>query len=240
MIVHPIQSYSPLGKESCFIQHKGSSVDPRRQTAPHAHSINLDADNNFAFVADLGLDKILVYRFEKKNGILIPQDNSHISVPPASGPRHFTFHPSGRFAYANEEMTSQVTSFTYNSKTGKLTIIEHLSTLPKGFKGNNSTAQILTSPDGKFLYCSNRGHDSLAIYAIDQQTGKLTPKGHQSTRGKTPRNFQIDPTGNFLIAANQSSNSLVVFRIDRETGLLTQTDKQENVSRPVCVKFLQK
>jgi len=236
--VLPIQEGGRLGPSTAAIQHMGSSANPQRQEGPHAHSINLDRNNRFAFAADLGLDKILVYRFDTTKGTLVPNDPPAASVAPGSGPRHFAFHPNGRSAYVINEMNSTVTAFRYDPKAGVLKEVQTLSSLPAGFKGNNSTAEIQVHPSGKFLYGSNRGHHSIAIFAIDPETGRLTPVGHQSTEGKTPRNFGIDPTGTYLLAANQDSDRIVVFRIDPQTGQLTSTGHGVDVPMPVCVKMM--
>jgi len=233
----PIGKEGRLNKPASFIQHKGSSVNPARQKGPHAHSINVDPSNRFAVAADLGLDKVLIYRFDSSTGKLKPNDPAFAKVEPGGGPRHFAFHPTGRFGYTNNEITSSVTAFDFDAKAGKLTPLQTISTLPKPHKGN-STAEVQVHPSGKFLYCSNRGHDSIAMFRIDQKTGKLTAIGHESTQGRTPRNFGIDPAGKFLLAANQSTNNIVVFRIDGRSGKLKATGHSVKVPRPVCVKFL--
>ncbi|MGH7201919.1 MAG: lactonase family protein [Planctomycetaceae bacterium] len=234
--VLPIEADGRLKEASGFVQHEGSSVNPRRQSEPHAHSINLDSSGKRAFAADLGLDKILIYRFDAETGSLEPNDPAFAKLNPGDGPRHFAFHPSGRFAYTNGEMTSTVTAFAYDAETGALETLQTLSTLPEEVEGN-STAEVQVHPSGKFLYVSNRGHDSLAIFRIDESTGKLTAAGHQKTGGKTPRNFGIDPTGRYVVAANQATDNVVVFRVDTETGRLTPTGSEIKVPMPVCVKF---
>jgi 6-phosphogluconolactonase len=235
----PIQDDGSLKKASSAIQHEGSGADPRRQQGPHGHSINLDRANRFAFAADLGLDKVFVYKFDAKTGKLTPNDPPAAVVKPASGPRHFAIHPSGKFAYVINEMTLTVTAFAYDGDKGVLTTLQTISTLPEGAEGNNfSTAEVQVHPSGKFLYGSNRGHDTIAIFAIDPETGKLTPVGHESTQGKTPRNFAIDPTGQYLLAENQQSGTIVVFRIDGKTGKLTATGQTLEVPNPVCIKMM--
>ncbi len=235
----PIADDGRLDKPTSVIQHKGSSVNKSRQSAPHAHSINLDPAGRFAFAADLGLDKVLVYAFDSAKGTLTPHDPPSASVAPGAGPRHFAFHPSGRFAYVINEMASTVTAFAYDAQQGKLSELHTLSTLTSPVQGN-STAEVQVHPSGKFVYGSNRGHDSLAIFKVDPTSGRLTAAGHQSTGGKTPRNFGIDPTGNYILAANQGSNSVVVFRVNQETGALTATGATVKVGKPVCVKFLRR
>ncbi len=235
--VLPIRSDGKLAAATGFIQHSGASVEPR-QAGPHAHSINLSADNRLAFVADLGLDKILVYRFDAEHGTLTPNDPQATPVNPGGGPRHFAFHPSGKFAFTNNEISSSVTSFRYDGQKGLLTELQTITTLPKTFVDNNSTAQICVHPNGKFVYVSNRGHNSIAMFSFDESTGKLAPLGYESTRGQVPRNFNIDPTGRYLLAANEQSHNIVVFRIDPKTGILTATGTEIDVPSPVCIQFM--
>lgn len=233
----PIGEDGRLSPAASAIQHEGHGADRQRQQGPHAHSINLDAANRFAVAADLGLDKLFVYRFDPAKSTLTPNDPPFAPLPPGGGPRHFAFHPDGRHAFAILEMTSRVVPLRYDPDRGTFQAGDSLSTLPEGFRGGNSTAEVQVHPSGKFLYVSNRGHDSLAIFAIDPATGGLTAIGHQPTVGKTPRNFGIDPSGRFLLAANQDSGNVVVFRIDETTGLLTPTGHQARVPMPVCVKM---
>ena len=234
----PVAGDGRLGEATAFVQHEGKSVNPQRQEGPHAHSINVDRANRFVFAADLGLDKVLIYRLDAAKGTLAPNDPPAGVVPPGSGPRHFAFHPNGRYAYVINEISSTVTAFGFDSNSGALKPVQTLSTLPADYRGGGGTAEIQVHPSGKFLYGSNRGHDSIAIFGIDAGTGMLTPAGHQLTGGKTPRNFGIDPTGNFVLAANQNSDTIVVFRIDTKTGALAPTGHQVEVPSPVCVKFL--
>ncbi len=222
---------------SAFVQHEGSSVNKRRQNAPHAHSINLDPSNRFAYAADLGIDRVLVYRFDPASGLLDPTPADG-AVAPGAGPRHLAFHPSGRWAYVINELHSTVTAFERDAADGTLRELQTISTLPDGFEGNNSTAEIRVHPSGRFLYGSNRGHDSIAVFAIDPARGTLTPVEHEPTQGRTPRNFNIDPTGSFVLAANQRTDSIVVFRIDPTSGALEPTGHQVRVPTPVCVRFL--
>ena len=222
---------------STFIQHTGSSIHPKRQEGPHAHSANLDAQNCFVYVADLGLDKVLIYKVN--NGKLTPANPAFVTVTPGQGPRHFDFHPNGKYAYLINEIGNTVCAYTCNATTGALTEIQNIPTLPNSFSGNSHTADIHVSPDGKYLYGSNRGHNSIVIYAIDQATGKLTLVGHEPTGGDNPRNFAIDPAGNFLLVANQNTHTIVSFRIDKTSGKLQATGQEIRVPRPVCIKFLQ-
>ncbi len=233
-----IEPDGSLGGQSSFHQHHGSSVDQRRQQAPHAHSVRLDPANAYAFCADLGLDKILAYRFDAKTGRLRVNDSyPATSLPAGSGPRHFTFHPAGHFAYVINELTSTVTGFRYNAAQGQLNVIETVSTLPKEFQGTSHTAEVVVHPSGRFLYGSNRGHDSVAAYEVDENTGRLSMTQIQSTLGKTPRNFNIDPSGRYLLAANQGSDNVVVFRLDTDSGRLAPTGQIVEVPTPVCIVF---
>ena len=234
----PIDSEGRLGPAASVIQHEGSSVDPVRQTGPRAHSINLDPENRFAVAADLGTDEVLVYRFDAGTGELEPNTPPSVSVDPGGGPRHFAFHPNGRFGYVINEMGSTVTAFRYDGEKGTLEPIQTITTLPEDFEGVTHTAEVRVHPSGRFLYGSNRGHDSIAIFTIDQETGRLTAQGQEPTRGKTPRNFEIDPTGTWLLAANQDSDSVVVFRIDSQTGALEANGQTADVPMPVCIRML--
>lgn len=237
--VLPIDSDGLLAAPTSVVKHSGSSVNAARQKAPHAHSINLDPQGRFAFVADLGVDKIFVYKFDPQQGALTPHDPPFVAVAPGSGPRHFTFHPSGKFAYVINELTLTVTAFKYDAARGVLTPQQTLSTLPPETAGQGlSTAEIAAHPSGKFLYGSNRGHDSITVFAIDPTTGTLRRVENEPTQGKTPRNFAIDPSGKWLLAENQESDSIVVFRIDPATGELGPTGIKVDVPSPVCVKFL--
>ncbi len=222
--------------EASVQQHKGSSVTPR-QSAPHAHSIDLDAGQKFAFAADLGIDQVVVYRFDASTGKLTPHGAG--KVAPGSGPRHFLLHPQLPYAYVINEISSTMTSFQYDKENAKLTAIQTLSTLPKSFDGNNSTAELQITPDGRFLYGSNRGHHSLAMYAVNQDTGQLKLLGHQSTLGETPRNFNITPDGRYVLAANQGTDTVAVFRI-KKSGRLKVVGEPIAVPRPVCIEFLKK
>jgi 6-phosphogluconolactonase len=234
----PIHADGSLGPPASSIQHHGSSVDPNRQRGPHAHGVGFDPANQRAFCADLGLDKLLVYRFDPATATLTPNDPPFGVVKPGAGPRHFAFHPDGRRVYVINEMQSTITAFNYDPKRGALTEFQTISTLPEKFTGPNTAAEIAIHPTGKFLYGSNRGDNTIAVYAIDDATGKLTLLEDQSTLGNTPRMFAIDPTGQFLLAANQDSNTIVVFRIDPKTGRLTPTGQSVEISMPTCVTFV--
>jgi 6-phosphogluconolactonase len=233
----PIRHDGQLGEMASLQRHSGSSTDPRRQTGPHAHAVVLSPDNRFVFVPDLGLDQILAYKIDPASATLTPHDPPLAEVKKGSGPRHFAFHPSGKFAYALSEMGSLVTTFSYDAAAGRLTSIEATSTLPAGFDGTNNSAEIEIDARGRFLYASNRGHDSITVFAIDRGKGTLKTVQNISTGGSIPRNFKIDPTGRYLFAANQKTNNIVVFSVDSETGILTPTGKTVEVRAPVCILF---
>lgn len=233
-----IGSDGKLGERTGFQQHSGSSVDPGRQKGPHAHSVNFDRQNRHLIVADLGLDQVKVYDFNASTGALAPNDPPYATVKPGSGPRHFTFHPSGKFAYVINEMACTVTGFRWDAKAGTLQEIETVNTLPVPVEKAFSTAEVVAHPNGRFLYGSNRGHHSLTAFRIDPTTGKLTTIENKPTQGKTPRNFAIDPTGQFLIAANQDSDTIVLFRINQASGALEQIGSPIEAPVPVCVRYL--
>jgi 6-phosphogluconolactonase len=233
----PILADGSLGKATAFLPHTGHSIDPKRQEAPHAHSIYVSPDNRFVVSADLGTDQVYVYRFDSTRGTLTPNDPPSAAVPPGTGPRHFAFDPHARFGYAIEEMGSSLTAFSYDAGRGVLTPLETISTVPKDYKGYNDCAELMMHPSGKFLYGSNRGHDSITVFSLDPVKGTPTPIQYVSTEGKTPRGFGIDPTGSYLIAGNQDSDSLVAFHIDAKTGHLTPTGQKEDIASPVCVIF---
>jgi 6-phosphogluconolactonase len=228
-----------LGDRTAFHQHVGSSTNPDRQKEPHAHSINVDSQNRFVFAADLGLDKVLIYQLNPQDGGLTANDPPFAAVAPGSGPRHFSFHPTGRFAYVINELALTITAFAYDAAKGSLTPVQTISTLPVGVTGTGlSTAEVLVHPSGKFVYGSNRGHDSIAAFRVDPATGRLTFIETESTQGKTPRNFAIEPTGKYLLAENQASDSIVVFAINQDTGELVATGQTLKVPSPVCIRFL--
>lgn len=219
------------------INHTGSGPDKQRQAAPHVHSTVFDPNDKYLLVQDLGIDKIMVYAFDNKTGELKAAKIPSNSTLPGSGPRHIDFSPNGNYVYLMEEMSGNVTAYAYSK--GKLQFLETVSAIKEGYKGPIGSADIHVSPDGKFLYASNRGESNdIAIFAIDKSTGKLTLKGHQSVLGKGPRNFSIDPTGNFLLSANQTTNNIVIFKRDKETGLLTDTGKKLELDKPVCLKWI--
>ncbi len=233
----PVLDDGKLGEASAFVPHSGHGTNPERQEGPHAHSIDLSPDNRFAIVDDLGLDELLVYRFDAAKGSLTPNDPPFAKVEAGSGPRHFALHPSGKFAYVINEMQGTVSVFTADMTAGTLHGVQTISTLPKDYPGTIEDAEIAVHPSGKFLYASNRGHNSIAVFAIDAAKGTLTPVEYASTQGKTPRSFEIDPTGTLLFAANQDSDTVVIFRIDAKSGRLTAKGQVLEVGKPVCVKF---
>jgi 6-phosphogluconolactonase len=236
--VFPVRKDGRLGDASAFVQHAGAGANPERQEGPHAHWIETTADNRFAVAADLGLDQLLVYHFDGAKGSLTPNSPPFAKVDAGSGPRHLSFHPNGRFAYVINELKSTITGLSYDAGNGVLHPLQTISTLPPGFAGSNNTAEIHVHPSGKFLFASNRGHDSIAVFSIDKNTGRLDLVDHFSTRGKTPRTFEIDPGGSRLFVANEDSGNVVIFRIDPETGRLTSTGHVLHVPSPVCLKFV--
>lgn len=236
--VFPVQKDGSLGASTAFVQHTGAGADKERQEAPHAHWIETSPDNRFVLAVDLGLDEILVYKFDATKGTLAPNNPPFLKLAPGSGPRHMVFHPNGKFAFVTSELNSTVTALSYDAQKGALTTLQTLTTLPRDAMGHNDTAEIEVSPSGKFLHVSNRGHDSIAVFAIDQVKGTLTPAGDFFTKGRTPRHFAIDPTGNFLLAENHESNTIVVFKMDQETGALTPTGQVVENPAPVDITFV--
>jgi 6-phosphogluconolactonase len=234
----PIQEDGRLAPAISVVQHEGKGPNPERQKSPHAHYVTLDATGRHALAVDLGLDEVLVYGFDPSSGALIPKPSSTARLAPGAGPRHLAFGPGGRRAYVISELASTLTAFDYDSSTGTLTERQTLTTLPGGFSGESFTAEVIVRPDGRFLYGSNRGHDSIAIFSIDAATGRLEPAGHESTRGKWPRHFAIDPTGTYLLVANQRSDSVAVFRIDPSSGRLDPVGEPFRVPRPVCLQMV--
>ncbi len=217
--------------------HRGSGPNPQRQERSHAHCIQTTPDNRHVVVADLGIDKLMVYRFDADSGALTPGEVPSFSLAPGAGPRHFAFHPSARFAYVINELDSTIAALAFDQAKASFELLHTVPALPAGYGEESHCADLHVHPNGRFLYGSNRGHDSIVIHAIDQATGRLTLVGHQPTLGKTPRNFAIDPSGTFLLVANQNGDSLVVFRIDDDSGRLTDTGQRAAIGTPMCVKF---
>src|SRR6267378_58237 len=226
-----------LSSDSQTIQDEGSSIYKPNQDKPHVHAAVISPDGHYLLVPDLGTDKVNIYTIDDgKAKPLTPGPQPFASIKAGGGPRHLTFHPNGKYVYLVQELDAMVTAFTYGN--GKLEAIQSLTMLSDGFKGKVGAADIHTSPDGKFLYASNRGEaNDIAIYAIDKD-GKLTYAGRQSSLGSAPRNFAIDPSGNFLLAANQNSDDIFLFKRDQKTGLLSPTGAKITVSMPVCLKFV--
>ena len=236
--VLPIGDDGRLGAHSAFVQNVGSSVNAKRQSGPHAHFIQTTIDNRFALIADLGLDKVLVYRFDPGAGTLTAANPGFVRVDPGSGPRHIAFAPSGKFAYLVNEMTSTITVFAYDSVSGALNARQTVSTLPLDFTGSNSAAEILVDAGGMFVYVSNRGDNSIGQYSINPDSGTLTAVEWVPSGGNSPRNFAIDPTGRWLFVANQRSDELRLFRIDPVSGRISPTPRSLKVISPVCVSFV--
>ncbi len=236
--VFPVAADGTLGEPSDFVQHKGKSVNKDRQEGPHAHCVTMAPDNRFAFVCDLGLDKVLTYRFDAEHGKLTPADPAFTALKPGAGPRHMVFRPDGKFAYVINELDSTITAFSYNPQTGALTEVQSVSTLPHYYDGPNTTAEIDVHPTDKWLYASNRGHNSVILFSIDQENGNLTYVEEQGTGGKTPRHFGIQPSAKHLAIANQDSDTILVCRIDAGNGRLKPSGVFAEAPSPVCVKFL--
>jgi 6-phosphogluconolactonase len=232
----PIRPDGSLGEASSQLAHNGSSLGSR-QRGPHAHAAVLSPDHRFLFVPDLGLDQVFAYNVDANQGKLTPADPPSTRVTAGSGPRHMAFHPNGKFAYVNSEMGSLVTAFAFEAGAGRLQPLQVISTLPEGFAKTNNTAEIEVHPKGKFLYVSNRGHDTIAVFRIDAKTGKLTFVEHSPSQGSVPRNFAIDPTGKHMFVANQNTDNIALFRIDGKSGRLRATGETLAVDAPVCVIF---
>jgi 6-phosphogluconolactonase len=234
----PVHDDGSLGTVSGFVQHSGSGPNKERQEGPHAHWIGTSPDNRFALAVDLGLDQVLVYGFDAYKGVFTPILNGFAKVKPGAGPRHLAFHPNNKFAYVLNEMDSSVTVFSYQAKNASFSSLQTLSALPNDYSGRKEAAEIAVHPSGKFLYTSNRGHDSIAIFTINESKGTLKSQGQVLTGGKTPRHFAIDPSGTYLLAENQESNNIVIFHIDPATGSLTPTGQTIDVPSPVCITFV--
>ena len=238
--VLPVAADGRLGEPTSVVQHTGSSVNPQRQQGPHAHCMTVDPANRFVFACDLGLDKVLSYRFDAQKGTLTPNDPPFATLAPGAGPRHMAFRPDGRFAYVLNEMLSTMTVFRYDASAGRLTELQTLSTLPPDFTGQNSGAEVAAHPSGKFLYSSNRGHNSVALFAIDEKAGTLTFVEAQNTGGRTPRHFGIDPSGAHILIANQGSDTIVASRIDPATGRFKAPEVVASAPTPVFAGFLER
>jgi 6-phosphogluconolactonase len=233
--VLPIAEDGTLGPATDTVQHHGPSL---YHDGPHPHSIITAPGNRFVLVPDCGLDKIFIYRLDPDRGTLTPHDIPWAELPPASGPRHLAFHPNETYLYSINERGSSITTLVYDQAQGTLRELQTLSTLPEGFTGRNSCADIHVDSTGRFVYGSNRGHDSIALFSIDPETGTLQPRGHVPTAGRTPRNFGLDPSGSFLLVANQDTSSVVTFRVEPATGELTPTEHVTEIPTPVCVTMV--
>jgi 6-phosphogluconolactonase len=236
--VHALAADGSLGERTAFVQLSGSSVHPQRQTKAYAHWFGVDPSNRFALVADLGTDRIMIYRFDGATGKLEPNDPPFAKVRPGSGPRHLAWHPNGRWMYAVQELSNEVIAFSWDANNGALTELQTVATLPSGFAGVNTAAEIGVHSNGRFLYISNRGHDSIAIYGIDPKSGQLQLIEHASSQGKTPRYFAFDPSHRWLLVNNQEGNNAVVFRVDADSGKLTPHGAPIPLVKPMGVLFL--
>jgi 6-phosphogluconolactonase len=239
MAIMPVGADGKLGEAATVDRHEGSSVNAGRQKGPHAHEVVFSPDNRFLLLADLGLDKIFIYRFDAAKGSITPADPAFAKVAPGAGVRHMAFHPTGRVLYAIDEMGSTITAFLYGAANGTLEEFQTISTLPAAFKGASTTAEIAVNGAGTFVYGSNRGHDSIALFSVDPQKLTLTAIDHTPTLGKTPRHFTLDPSGDFLLAANQDTNDISIFRVHRTSGQLTPAGAAKDIGSPVCVLFVQ-
>jgi 6-phosphogluconolactonase len=239
LVVFPVLTDGKIGEKTALIQDNGTlGPNKERQEGPHAHWIETSADNHFALAADLGLDEILIFQFDAAKGTLAPHLPASANLKAGSGPRHAAFSPNGKFLFVVSELSSTATSFSFDAKKGTLKQINSLSTLPPEFSGRNDVAEIAVHPSGKFLYVSNRGLDSIAVFAIDTKSGRLTQMGGVPTGGKEPRHFALDPAGNFVFVENQLSDTIVVFHVDPNSGQLTPTGDTLSVPSPVCLKFV--
>jgi 6-phosphogluconolactonase len=238
VVVFPVAADGRLGQASDFVQHSGESVNPERQTGPHAHCVTLDPANRFLFVCDLGLDKVLGYKFDAQNGKLTPNNPAFTPIKAGAGPRHMVFRPDGKFAYLINELNSTINAFAYDRKSGVLTEIQTVTTLPGNYDGPNTTAEIDVHPSGKYLYGSNRGNETVVVFEIDKAKGTLTWVEEQGTGGKTPRHFGIQPSGQHMAIANQDSDTILASRIDPGNGRLKPSGIFAECPFPVCVRFL--
>jgi 6-phosphogluconolactonase len=238
LTIFPILSGGQLGPASDYVEHQGvPGPDMDRQEGAHAHMIKFDPTGRLVLASDLGLDRIFIYRLDGENGRLEPADPAEVVMPPASGPRHFVFHPNGRFLYLANELDSTVTTCEWDGQAGRLRPFQKLTTLPGGYEGVNDVADIHLHPSGRYLYVSNRGNDSLAVFGVDAHSGLLDPLGHTLSGGLTPRGFEVDPLGEFILVANQNSNNVVTLRVDPHSGLLHPTEYNISLPQPVCVIF---
>jgi 6-phosphogluconolactonase len=236
VVVMPIRQDGALAPPISSHSHSGSGPNADRQERSHAHCVFASPDNRHVLVADLGIDKLVVYRFDAATGALSPVPTS-FSMKSGAGPRHFVFHPSSRFVYAINELDSTIAALAFDAESGALSHLQTVSALPAGYRNESHCAGVQLTPDGRYLYGSNRGHDSLVVYAVDESTGRLSFVEHHSCLGRTPRDFSIDPSGRFLLVANQDSDAVIVLRINPDTGRLTDSGERAEIGTPMCVKF---
>jgi 6-phosphogluconolactonase len=236
--VFPVEEEGGLGPASQVVQHTGSGADPDRQTAPHAHSFQVDPQNRYALAADLGIDQVRIYPFDAESGRLDTSSVRVVSTPPGTGPRHLDFHPNGEYVYVIGELSGTITVYEYDAEAGRMSAVQTVSTVPDDFNGAARSADIHVHPSGDFLYASNRGDaNDIVHYTIDEATGRLSMAGRQQENILWPRNFAIAPSGDYLVAANRRANSVTVFRIDPDTGALTFTDQSAKVPEPTKIEF---
>jgi 6-phosphogluconolactonase len=227
-----------LAAQSAFVQHAGSSVHPQRQTKPYAHWVRADPTNKFALVTDLGTDQIMVYELDAATGKLAPNDPPSVKTPPGTGPRHLAFHPNGKWVYATAELANEVMAFNWDSSKGTLALFQEVKTLDPSFTEASTAAEIAVHANGKYLYASNRGEDSIVVYSIDPKSGELTFEQRVASRGKVPRYFTFDPTHRWLIVANQEGANVAVFRVDEKSGELAPVGEPVALVKPMGVVFL--
>lgn len=237
-VAYPVGDDGSLGEAGTVVRHEGSSAHATRQRGPHAHSVTTDPANRHAYVADLGIDRVMIYDLYPAAAKLTPASTPWVQVPPGEGPRHFAFHPGGAHAYLLTELGNTVIVFAYDPATGGLQSLQSLPSLPPDFTGTSYAADIQVDPRGEFVYASNRGHDSLAVYAVDRGTGLLTLRSFVSSGGRNPRGFGIAAGGELLLVANQDSDNILAFRLNRAEGTLEPTGSVTEVPRPVCVRIL--
>lgn len=237
VVVRPIHDDGSIGNPTAAVQMGVPPGAPHPEDS-HPHAVVLAPDERFAMVPDLGLNRIFVFRFDENSGILTPNDPPYWQSKIGVGPRHFAFAPNGRFAYASNEMQSTLSALTYDARAGALHHVDTVSTLPANYKEANTGAEVAVAPSGKFVYASNRGHNSIAVFAIDGNTGFPTLVQDVPTQGKTPRNFAIDPSGSFMLVGNQDSSEIIEFRIDSSTGRLEPAGQKVEIAFPVCILFV--
>ena len=237
LVVYPIDADGGIGPAVASVGHTGHGPDAARQEGPHPHCALASPDNRHILVADLGIDRIVVYAFNSHTGTLAPAARPYARLTPGSGPRHLVFDPAGRVLYAINELASSVTALTWDAASGALEPLQTISTLPAGWEGANTCSDIQISPDGRFLYGANRGHHSIFIAAIDPASGRLTPQGNYPSFGATPRQFSLDPSGRFLAIANQNAGIVAVLARDPQTGALTDSGQRAEIGSPMCIKF---